>query len=439
MDPVTGTNALVWRPGVPLDDLIGGQIQRLLRRRDGTLWLGGEQAVFRPEPGRWRPLPYPADSGDLRCRRLVEDADGRLWVVRGGKLFHVEADAVLPFAGGAALADAFVTDVLPDPAGGLWVTTRYGGLSHLAPVGVQVLTTQDGLPHNSVSSVSPERGGGVWVGTLRGVARWRADQFEVPGSEVPLAGLNARTVFEDHAGDLWVASSFGQGGQMLWLEPQPSGYRRLLFECGTQEPSVLHEDRSGRLWLGGRSGLECLLTNYLARTPGGEVLGVSVHRKRASRWQIRPDEVSHFAGKYYDVFHADRWKSWLPVPGAWQPLAELPPGRTDGAPFPVSFQPPNFYFRAFAETPDGSLWLGSWGAGLFRIHAGTVTRVTIRDGLPSDQIHCLFTDPAGILWVGTPRGLGRLTLRGSRGDEAPSNSALRTPHLNGASPSRLLP
>src|SRR5262249_30271467 len=53
------------------------------------------------------------------------------------------------------------------------------------------------------------------------------------------------------------------------------------------------------------------------------------------------------------------------------------------------------------EGPDGALWAGSYGRGLWRIKDGETRQFTTADGLPSDQIPSIYRGPAGTLWIGT--------------------------------------
>jgi diguanylate cyclase (GGDEF)-like protein len=68
--------------------------------------------------------------------------------------------------------------------------------------------------------------------------------------------------------------------------------------------------------------------------------------------------------------------------------------------------------RALAETPDRAVWVGTTGRGLVRIAPdGSVRsfRQTSAPGaLPDDRVGALGVDNAGVLWVGTWRGLARL-------------------------------
>ena len=70
---------------------------------------------------------------------------------------------------------------------------------------------------------------------------------------------------------------------------------------------------------------------------------------------------------------------------------------------PVNPVPPSIVL-AMAEMPDGTLFLGTRDAGLFRVRDGTLAPVA--PGLPDPKVNCLLA-AGGTLWVGTDRGLVR--------------------------------
>ena len=55
---------------------------------------------------------------------------------------------------------------------------------------------------------------------------------------------------------------------------------------------------------------------------------------------------------------------------------------------------------SFAETPDGSVWVGSDGAGLWRVTGDKISRHPCHDGKGNDFVRALFCDSEGSLWVG---------------------------------------
>ncbi len=69
---------------------------------------------------------------------------------------------------------------------------------------------------------------------------------------------------------------------------------------------------------------------------------------------------------------------------------------------------PKMSVRQVAEDSRGGLWIATSNAGLFRIDHGTVARFSRSDGLPSDNVECLFPGQADDLWACTEGGLVRI-------------------------------
>ena len=87
--------------------------------------------------------------------------------------------------------------------------------------------------------------------------------------------------------------------------------------------------------------------------------------------------------------------------------------RFDGMRFREFDSPDASAFRhslihALLEDQAGNLWVGTLGAGVAKIAPdGAITRYTARQGLPSDSVFCLASDPGGEVWICTNQGLAR--------------------------------
>lgn len=69
---------------------------------------------------------------------------------------------------------------------------------------------------------------------------------------------------------------------------------------------------------------------------------------------------------------------------------------------------PKMSVRQLAEDSRGALWVATDNAGLFRIENGTVAQFSKRDGLPSDNVTCLFPGRQNDLWACTARGFAQI-------------------------------
>lgn len=117
-----------------------------------------------------------------------------------------------------------------------------------------------GLPQRSVISMVQTRDGYLWLGTVKGLARFDGNRYEV-FNEWNTAGLNSSTIvhlFEDSHGILWVGAgntvAYIKNGQVTTLEI-PGGNAELRSTC---------EDATGAVWL-------YLADSRLARCRDGQV------------------------------------------------------------------------------------------------------------------------------------------------------------------------
>jgi ligand-binding sensor domain-containing protein len=59
------------------------------------------------------------------------------------------------------------------------------------------------------------------------------------------------------------------------------------------------------------------------------------------------------------------------------------------------------------EGTDGNLWFGSYGEGLYKYNGKIFVHFGMEQGLNSNSIYSILQDKAGIVWVGTNKGLNR--------------------------------
>src|SRR6266436_553927 len=63
------------------------------------------------------------------------------------------------------------------------------------------------------------------------------------------------------------------------------------------------------------------------------------------------------------------------------------------------------------ETRDGTIWFAT-SSGLSSLSNGRLRTYAAADGLPSENVNCLFEDSSSMLWIGTSGGLALLSSGG---------------------------
>jgi len=198
----------------------------------------------------------------------------------------------------------------------------------------------DGLAGDSVTDIIQDGRGYLWIATTDGVSRFDGERFATYGSADGLPDARVHALLEGRDGTWWIAT---HGGLARFLPDRPAGrpaFARVPLGPHKPEPVFsLHEDSAGRLWAGG-----------------------------AGRLFVRePDKPGKAGGGFREM------RLGLP---------ERPRS-----------------IDAFAETPDGSLWIGTQKGLLRRLPDG---RKFLHPVLPhhgDDRVLDLKVDRQGRIWV----------------------------------------
>lgn len=164
---------------------------RLLRTRDGAIWVSGTSGQllrFELNSGNLTQFNFgylfEKNAPTLFTYALVEDGNGHIWagtqqglvkgVFKGGKMdFQVfKTNAKDP----KSLNNNSIACLLPDPRqpeSRLWIGTKGGGINclDLQTGSFSQITTEQGLPNNVVYGILADDAGRFWCSTNRGLAR----------------------------------------------------------------------------------------------------------------------------------------------------------------------------------------------------------------------------------------------------------------------------
>lgn len=225
----------------------------MLQDREGNLWLGSDfGGLFRFQQRRIHTYTTRDGLAGNNVSSLCLAPDGSVWLAtdkgisqhRGGQFTNFAATAHEAYRRKARI-------VFADRQGEIWGATSSSleGLSRFVfPEGEFVRVPLGlGKPIN-VSTVYEDLTGTLWVGTDRGLCRRSGDSWDW----VDDSTINARAMMQDRADRLWIGT-VGQG-----LLCRESGRLRAFTEkdgLPSNNVWVIHEDKSGALWLGGDHGL----------------------------------------------------------------------------------------------------------------------------------------------------------------------------------------
>ena len=361
-----------WRTFDQLDGVHANWTFDIVQTRDGALWFATDDGVLRFD-GVWeqRNQGLPAEM----TLALLADGEGGLWAGTAHGLARWQDEGWMVQGAGTELENARINALLAMPDGAIWA----GG-----DEGVFVWSPQDdwrrlsGLPLTGVDAMALDANHNIWLARADQLFRYDGDAWQ------KVALMNADGVIDctitdlvaDESGGLWVATE-DQG--VVHLMDDEMVWETTISGLPSNRVLALTLARDGSLW---------------AATNGG-----GVGRLDANGWKtltisdgLAADFVSalfedvdgvFWFGTVAGVSRYDNrtWRSWPDDPRA-------PQGR----------------ITALARTPDGFLWAGESGGGLYRMGDDAWRRVKVKAGGRSVSlrfIETMFVDAAGDLWIGT--------------------------------------
>jgi PAS domain S-box-containing protein len=321
------------------------------------------------------------------------------------------------------LGDTVVTRLARDRRGALWVGTdnglyRYDGHRFLA------FTKSDGLPGNKITAIHESPDGTLWVGTLEGLA-WRAGAGFRKSSHEALKGyIPPQGIASDATGRVFIATpkgvavtsppTPGRDLQVTFL-PWPVGIPQrssnvyvpspdeVWFDCdvaicrwngkdvqmwGRDAGVPLHhwdfflKDKSDNLWARNRDSF----IELAAGTNRFQPIGPDLPGPISIPAELAMDDKGR-------ILVPDNHGLVIGGPGGWRRVTEK------------QGLPQNFV-TAVLQDSEGSMWLGTYGAGLARWAGYDAWQsFTVMEGLAGNAIASVLEDPHTGMWVGTTAGL----------------------------------
>jgi len=285
---------------------------------------------------------------------LLQSRDGYMWV--GTELGLARFDGVsfriFDHATNSAFPDAEVRCLLDAADGGLWVGTG-DGLVLLKNGSTTLFTTNNGLAANSIRGMAQTTDGTIWVWTEAGLAQWGGQQFEAVRAQNGYPGGAITSLAADERGNLWVGSTRGAA----------------VLQQGHWHPAQQTEGSTGT-----SSTIATRIADaqaaLVSAVSGGDVL------------------IATASGVFED--HDGKITAVLTK-------AELPEG---GVSFLTRTED-----RTIVAASKSAVVLATAGTGKSHL----VGPLGVSRQLPGSRIEAVFADREGCLWIGTNRGMARVS------------------------------
>ncbi|MBD0283968.1 MAG: SMP-30/gluconolactonase/LRE family protein [Flavisolibacter sp.] len=380
----------------------------------------------------FKQIPAPEGSTFGVVTGITQDPEGFMWFATSRGLHRYDGYRMVSYRNDPlnprSLATNHIECVYADEKGLIWVGTFGAGLYRLDPSNGDWINyrhnpqSSTSLSNDTVTVVMKDHEGTLWVGTNHGLSRFDGNhRFQnYYNSSQDLGSLSSnqvRAIYEDRQGTLWIGtgSPFPSDGGTS----EEGGLNKLDRRTGTftrymhnpKDPNsllnnkvrALLEDSRGNFWVGTSSdGLHLMdrnrgtfqrfaydpshperlsvpvLKNGKAQNGGvtfihedaAGVLWIGSFYGGVNRYDPKTGKVDHYDANSAGV---DNYSA----NGAWWAYTSR----------------------------DGVLWIGSNEGNLYRVNP--FRKIIPHYDLADAPVNCFFEDKAGILWIGTEKGLVR--------------------------------
>lgn len=436
---------VVWAP-----DAASAQIRALTEDHGGSVWIGlHDRGIVRLRDGAQIGTLTAEDDGlpSDEVRSILAAHDGSMWIATFRGLAQWRAGHVL--GGPRGLDGIAIDEVVEDPDGDLWCATA-NGLAHVHGDRVEWVAA-DRLPTRRVRQLLFDRDRNLWIGTGSGVARMTPDgQVEL----LPHPASMVLALFEDSEGDVWIGTEGGldrlrDGDAIPFSAPQGATSDTVMTVAG---------DRTGAIWIGADAGLFRVAPGQGQATKiageHGTIFGIFNDARGDVWFGARDGSIGRWRDDAFAWIGHREWERvrgfaetgdtmWI---GADHGLFRLRGDRIDDAeavmtgvavsaitpdpngglwlatesgvmhwrdgefvPIPAGGPPNNTSAATIQFDPDGTMWVTTEGAGLWRLRNGAWYGFTTKDGLYDDLVWRALDDGHGNFWMSSNRGITRVS------------------------------
>lgn len=326
------------------------EVSSMAQTRDGWLWIGSSNGLFRFDGVRFR--RFEALSGEVAARRPIT----ALKALRNGDLLIGYI-----FGGLSLLSNGHITDY-----------PSHIGPDLMGPV-LNVIMDEQGV---------------VWAATTNGLLQLRDGAWRNVGPELGLPEGRVSNIMLDQYQQIWLAA----GEQLVVLERGATHFRTVLRGYSTVN---LTTSPDGRLWLDTHGKL----ITVPAQHPGPQL--------------PRPDWMAQAEGQESGWFDRDGNYWTLACPGVCrtdgignQASSVYSPAVQPDSQLDQPWQVSNLTGNVVFEDRDGNVWIGTQ-AGVERFRNNRLTRVQMRGG---ERFFTFARDAAGqaLVWAKPTNELWRL-------------------------------
>lgn len=301
---------------------------------------------------------------------LLEDHSGNLWIGTAGGMCRFDGQQFFHYTEKEGLSGNSVSSLLEDRSGNLWIGTVEGGVCRFDGSSFYRYSLQEGFISQTVSDILEDKKGLIWFATNDGVSCFNGKEFLNYSQTEGLSGNVVYSIAKDHNENLWFAT-LGAGACQF------NGRSFLHFPemdfVGSGTIYSLLEDKNGKMWFGtDGGGAVCLEgSRYKVYTQSDGLAGNTIKAMIQDRdgriWFGTKTGLSNLSDTLFTSFSEDEGLTGVNI-------------------------------TCLLENRSGNLWAGSSDGGVNRYFGNRFTHYTREEGLVSNSVRSIFSEPSGTSW-----------------------------------------
>ncbi|KAA3617353.1 MAG: hybrid sensor histidine kinase/response regulator [Calditrichaeota bacterium] len=399
-------------------DSTGNKVYDILKVKD-TLWFATDSAtIIKYADSTFSKLELGHNDDEQFTRAMVCDSLNRKWVsVYNLGLFLIDGNRITKFDTKDGLPNTKIRSIHIDKYGVIWLGSKQGLIKakyvNNKLLVIKTLNSSDGLPSENIYSLAKSKNY-LWISTNRGVSKLNESGGFVNYSS-PNGLINERVlkVYIDREEIVWLATN----GGISKLSQEKFLYFSTLHGIPVNFITSIYEDM-GSIYIGSHGGgIVAYKNKKIIKPKMFDVLKtkmIRVMRKkdntywmggREGFYKFKDNSFRHFTEKdglpgiyVRSIDFDENGNIWI---------------ATDRG--VAIFNPQNSTFKTLDHTlnksiwhinitNDNSVWVCSYGNGVYRIKDGVVRHFDEKDGLKTDNFYSSFQSSGDTLWLGSIEG-----------------------------------
>lgn len=358
------------------------------------IWAGTRNSLMRYNNGKWT-FVDPATLPFRAIFDIHQDQQGDIWIATFLGIMKWNENSSQIFRKEQGLYDNFITCLTEDTWGNMWIGYRNFGISEYSGNRFVHFGVSSGFP-GKVLCFYLAKDGALWIGfETNGLLKYKDGIFLHYGPDQGFEWQNISAMKEDDKGNLWIGQ-FKPGGFIKF-----DGKAFEFYQFTTESPYLIQagdlEYYDDALWISSFSEIFKVKGDSLYHYGFRQNI---IERDKPQDFFITQENTlmlsSHGGGVAY-------------IKGNERVLLKEEHGIGSNSVFNIE------------QDKHGNYWFVTNGQGISILKAGSLNKLSepfewkylkIEDGLSSNEVHRIFIQDDGDVWICTGQGLNEFVLNG---------------------------